>query len=51
VAQAARSHPPEERFIFINAWNEWAEGCHLEPDRAFGRGFLEATLKALTGPR
>lgn len=32
----------EENFIFINAWNEWAEGCHLEPDMKYGRGFLEA---------
>ena len=32
----------EENFIFINAWNEWAEGCHLEPDLKYGRGFLEA---------
>lgn len=33
---------PEENFIFINAWNEWAEGCHLEPDLKYGRSFLEA---------
>lgn len=32
----------EENFIFINAWNEWAEGNHLEPDLKNGRGFLEA---------
>lgn len=38
--------PGQERFIFINAWNEWAEGCHLEPDRKFQHQFLEATLRA-----
>lgn len=33
-----------ENFIFINAWNEWAEGNHMEPDIKWGRAFLE-TLK------
>jgi lipopolysaccharide biosynthesis protein len=37
----------QESFVFINAWNEWAEGCHLEPDRKYGRQFLEATLRAV----
>ncbi len=33
---------PEENFVFIKSWNEWAEGNHLEPDLRFGLGFLEA---------
>jgi hypothetical protein len=39
----------DERVVFINAWNEWAEGNHLEPDIKFGRRFLEATRAALAG--
>jgi len=50
IQKTMQDFPGQERLVFINAWNEWAEGCHLEPDRKYQRRYLEATLSARNDP-
>jgi lipopolysaccharide biosynthesis protein len=42
-----QDRPLERRLLFLMAWNEWAEGNHLEPDLKFGNRFLQAIGEAL----
>jgi len=49
IEYARSSAPVEQRFVFADSWNDWHEGCVLEPDVKGGYSSLNETTCALIG--
>jgi 2-polyprenyl-3-methyl-5-hydroxy-6-metoxy-1,4-benzoquinol methylase len=49
VRYSKQNLPLDRRFIIVNAWNEWAEGAHLEPDSRYGYSYLNSIGRCLSG--
>jgi lipopolysaccharide biosynthesis protein len=45
VSRRASRAQTQESLVFVNSWNEWGEGAHLEPCGKWGRAYLQAHLE------
>lgn len=43
----SKTRQPNQEFLFINAWNEWAEGTVMEPSLHYGHAHLLRTAEVL----
>ncbi|TAG02774.1 MAG: hypothetical protein EAZ43_08335 [Betaproteobacteria bacterium] len=51
LVNVTATRPAPEQLIFVNAWNEWAEGTYLEPDTKYGHQYIEAVRDAVAEHR
>lgn len=51
IQEGKRLHGEKNNYIFVNSWNEWAEGSHMEPDYYYGYGWLESLKNAIINCR
>jgi lipopolysaccharide biosynthesis protein len=49
ISYTKSNFPEDEQYFFINAWNEWGEGCHIEPDEKYGFQYLKSCKRAING--
>ena len=49
IKDTKEKHPINKQFIFINAWNEWAEGAHLEPEQKIWIRLSRSNFKCFKG--
>ncbi|MBC5786405.1 glycoside hydrolase family 99-like domain-containing protein, partial [Ramlibacter sp. USB13] len=49
ISAARRIPDAQQRFVFLQSWNDWNAGQVLEPDRKAGYGRLNETTRALLG--